>query len=234
MYPILKKHFENDGYKVSAEVRDCDVVLTDKNGDITVIELKVSLNITVVYQAMDRQKITNNVYIAVLKPKNSYNKSVSKMKKLLSAVNVGLILVDVPKKSMNVISNPETSKIKDNKNTKKIKQEIEGRTLELNVGGTTRTKRLTAYRDKCIKISCILQKYSVVNAKFLKDNFNIDKGYNIMRSNHHGYFINFGKGDFGLSLKGEEMLNNSEFLELVKLYQKEIDDFEQKERNKPL
>ncbi len=221
LFPIVKKYFEGLDYKVNAEVKDCDVVLT-KDNIITVVELKINLNITAVYQALDRQKITDSVYIAIQKPKRYSTKELSKMKNLLKRLNIGFILIDIKNDTLQIILEPTIGKQKNNKLTKKIAKEIEGRTLDTNIGGTTQVKQMTAYKDFSIKLACFMEHYSIVNHSFLKKNFGIENSYHVMYNNFYGYYTKYGNGDFGLSHKGEEMLNSTEFNQLVDIYRKEI------------
>ena len=59
MYEPIKKKLEGLGYTVRAEVKDCDIVAV-KDDEMSVVEMKRSFNITVVYQAMNRRSITPN------------------------------------------------------------------------------------------------------------------------------------------------------------------------------
>src|SRR5690625_1463970 len=73
LYMPVQAYFEKLGYTVQAEVNDCDVVAY-KDDSLVIIELKLNLNITLLMQAAKRQKITNDVYIAIERPKMSLRK----------------------------------------------------------------------------------------------------------------------------------------------------------------
>ena len=64
LYPPIKTYLELNGYQVNAEVKDCDIVASKEN-DIIVVELKTSINLTLLAQAVLRQSISDSVYIAV-------------------------------------------------------------------------------------------------------------------------------------------------------------------------
>ena len=63
LYLPLKKFLEKQGYEVKAEVENCDVVAVkvpaanEKAQPATIIELKLSLNLEVILQAVDRLTI---------------------------------------------------------------------------------------------------------------------------------------------------------------------------------
>ncbi|MFV0441169.1 MAG: DUF2161 family putative PD-(D/E)XK-type phosphodiesterase [Lachnospirales bacterium] len=225
LFPPLKRYFEKQGYKVNAEVKDCDIVIT-KDDYIGVIEMKLALNITLVHQALQRLAITENVYMAVKKPKKNYFKERVKMIRLAKRLNIGLIVVHPKQKfddtSVEILYQPQDTKSKTTKNTEKILKEIKGRRLDTNVAGVTQTKVLTAYRDISIRIACICEAYTVVNNAFLTDYFGIEKGYFVVYNNFYGYFTMLGKGDYGISDKGLQALNSKEFEKLVALYREEI------------
>tara|TARA_B110000858_G_scaffold197565_1_gene259666 strand:- start:26 stop:331 length:306 start_codon:yes stop_codon:yes gene_type:complete len=71
LYLPLKKFLEKQGYEVKAEVKNCDVVAVKKpaaNEEAqppTIIELKLSLNLEVILQAVDRLILSPIVYIGV-------------------------------------------------------------------------------------------------------------------------------------------------------------------------
>ena len=65
----VKTLFENMGYQVNAEVKDCDVTAV-KDDELIIAELKKNLSVTLLSQGLQRQKTGAVTYIAVPKPKN--------------------------------------------------------------------------------------------------------------------------------------------------------------------
>src|SRR5690625_963186 len=109
LYEPVRAYFHNLGYDVQAEVRDCDVVAI-KDTSITIIELKLNLNITLLMQAAQRQKLTSSVYVAIKRPKLSLRRRRWRhLLHLLRRLELGLILVSftgrVP--SVQVIHEPK-------------------------------------------------------------------------------------------------------------------------------
>ena len=68
LFPPVRDLFVKRGYKVNAEVRDCDVTAT-KDDEFIIIELKKNLSVTLLAQGLKRLKTGADVYIAVPKPK---------------------------------------------------------------------------------------------------------------------------------------------------------------------
>ena len=52
LYEPIHKWLINNGYEVQAEVQSCDVV-AQKEDELTIIELKKSFNLKLVYQCME-------------------------------------------------------------------------------------------------------------------------------------------------------------------------------------
>ena len=139
LYDPLRKWLINKGYDVQAEVQSCDVVAI-KNDEMTIIELKKSFNLQLVYQCMERQKIGKYVYAAIAAPsKNKIkSKNLQKAEALLRRLGIGLILISLYSTSSLVEVRIEPTVVGTRKNAKKKKRvlnELEKRTGEYNTGG---------------------------------------------------------------------------------------------------
>lgn len=67
LYLPLKLFLESQNYEVKGEVQDCDALAVGGQETAVVVELKLSLNLDVVLQAVDRQALTPEVYIGIPK-----------------------------------------------------------------------------------------------------------------------------------------------------------------------
>ena len=68
LYPPVKTHLETLGYVVRAEIEDCDAIgvrRTDDGESVVAVELKASLGLGVLYQALRRLPSVDLVYVAV-------------------------------------------------------------------------------------------------------------------------------------------------------------------------
>ena len=64
LYLPLKRFLESQHYEVKGEVQDCDVLAVRGREAPVVVELKLSLNLEVILQAVERLALTSKVYIA--------------------------------------------------------------------------------------------------------------------------------------------------------------------------
>ena len=69
LYIPVKRFLEAQGYIVKSEVTSCDVVGLRGDEAPLIVELKTSLTLQLIYQALDRLTMTDSVYIAVARPK---------------------------------------------------------------------------------------------------------------------------------------------------------------------
>ena len=65
LYLPLKRFLESQNYEVKGEEGDCDVLAVRGEEAPVVVELKLSLNLTVLLQAVERLSVTAKVYIGI-------------------------------------------------------------------------------------------------------------------------------------------------------------------------
>ncbi len=218
MFPMVKGYFEELGYKVNAEVKDCDVTAI-KEDKLVVIEMKTSLNITLLYQALERKKVTPYVYIAIPKPKKNFRKSILKMKNLLSKLQMGLLIIDVVNGACVAYVEPtiDNSQRQNSLKKSKIIKEISKREVDENVGGVNKTKILTAHKELGIALCVVLDKEGVVTSKMLRDKYGFDKDVNrYLYTNFYRWYTKVEKATYKLSKEGENVLQNPEYINAVK------------------
>ena len=111
LYEPVCRFLEEEGYRVQAEVKDCDIA-AEKDGELIIVELKKSFQLKLVYQALDRQSLTEQVFVAIPRPqKGQREKSWKNMLKLLKRLEIGLLTValDSPLKTVDVVLTPSDS-----------------------------------------------------------------------------------------------------------------------------
>ena len=71
LYGPVRDYLENLGYQVKGEVKDCDIAAL-RDGELIVVELKRGFTLELIYQALDRQRVADGVYVAVPLPRRGY------------------------------------------------------------------------------------------------------------------------------------------------------------------
>ncbi|MEH7180317.1 DUF2161 domain-containing phosphodiesterase [Neobacillus vireti] len=228
LYKPIQKYFSRKGYEVYGEVKDCDIVAV-KEDELVIVELKLSLSVDLLIQAAKRQKLTDQVYIGIPKPKGRLNsKQWADKCHLVKMLELGLIVVSFPgnRSQADILIHPApfNRKIAAGRNKMKreaILKEINGRSADFNVGGSTRTKIMTAYKENCIQIACILDRMGPLSPKALKVMGAGDKVTSILTNNYYGWFERIKRGTYAITEKG--ILEVQEYKDLVNYYLEKLD-----------
>jgi len=223
MYEPIRKLLTEQGFTVRGEVRGCDIAAV-RDETLWVVEMKLSANLTLIYQAMERKAATGWVFIAIPRPKKARDGNFSKLKKLVTQLKLGLITValESPAKTAEIHIFPE-GKDKKNKRTLAVKKEISGRSVD-SVGGVTKTQINTAYRERCVRIACLLEAHGSLSAKELVA-FGCERDASqILRNNFFGWFEPVSRGVYGLSAAGIGYLEDNAAASLVVYYRMKAED----------
>jgi hypothetical protein len=200
LYLPVKRHLEAQGYTVKAEVRGCDVVAVRGDEIPVIVELKQSLTLALLYQAVDRLTFAEHVYIAVNRPKRGVTGDALK---LCRRIGLGLIVV-TSSGSVEVLADPVP--YAPRANTKKrglLLKEFNGRSGDPNVGGSTRKPLMTAYRQDALKCAAHLKAHGPTKISVVKAATSVDRAANIFRDNVYGWFEKIERGVYGLSAHGQ-------------------------------
>lgn len=216
LFDPVRDYFEARGFAVAAEVRHCDVVAI-KSDHLVIIELKTSLNLTLISQAVQRQAIADEVYVVVPEPKRA-TRSLRHSKEVLARLGLGLITVSQSplRRVARCLLKPSASyegKTKD-KERKRVLKEIDGRSLQLNTGGATGVPIITAYRETAITIATLLSEKGPRRIAELKP-LTGEKTGTILYANHYGWFVRESRGIYGVTEKAREALKG--YPELYKM-----------------
>lgn len=219
LYLPLKEFFENRGYTVKGEVKSCDFA-AQKDGSFVVVEMKLKFCLKLIYQAMERQKVAKKVYVCIPRSEKSGRDSSNKdMLALLERLEIGLITVavDSPIKTVEVLLEAGKRSVKGKK-AQKFEREFEGRSLDLNEGGMSKSKIITAYCERSIKMAALCLMRDAVSTKLARELGCDDKDIRLMRDNFYGWFEKTGRGVYAISEKGKAEVKNEKYKPLFDYY----------------
>lgn len=223
LYEPIRKFFSKNGYEVHGEVHHCDIAAVKEN-ELVIIELKLSLTVDLLIQATNRQRLTDQVYIAIPKPKYRLtSKKWYDLCHLVKSLELGLILVTFLKSGakMEIVIEPspfDRKKImqRNKKKRERLLDEIKGRTGNHNVGGSNKTKIMTAYKENSIQIAYLLDRNGPSSPKALRQFGTGDKTLSILTKNYYGWFEKIERGIYAISEKGKKEIN--EFPDIVNYF----------------
>jgi len=225
LYEPIKQLLEDQNFIVKGEIKGCDIAAL-REDELWVVEMKKSFNITLLYQIMDRLSITPHVFAAIPRPQKANDRKFITLTKILKKLELGLITVsiDSPIKQAEIILLPGKSG-KMGKKAAALRKEIKGRKGD-TAGGSTRVMINTAYRERCIKIACILGQLNqdeAIAPNTLVKQYNCEKDAgNILRFNHYGWFVKIAKGKYAISLTGTQFLKENAENPVVAYYLNDV------------
>lgn len=219
LFEPVKGLFTKMGFKVNAEVKDCDMTAI-KDERLIITELKKNLSVRLLAQALERQKSGAEVYIAVPKPAKYSPKKFRETLYVIKKLELGLIFVTL-KGSFSyaeIIHEPQPFKPvrTRTKERKQIITEINGRALDNNIGGVTNRKIATAFTEKSIYAACVLEKYGVLSPKSVSEHMDGADIGGLLYRNSYGWFERPEKGKYQITEKCREEI--SAYPELLGYY----------------
>jgi len=218
MYEPVHKLLVSQGFTVRGEVKGCDVAAV--RGDVLwIVEMKLSANLTLIFQALERKAATDWVFVAIPRPKNARVKSFKQLKQLLTKLHMGLITVaiDSPLKLAEIVLLPCGQASKNTKSAANVLKELSGRNTDTVGGGKGIVN--TAYRERCIRIACLIEANGPVSAKQLVKINNCEKdSTNILQKNFYAWFNRIERGIYELSHTGQLFLHENTDTSIVAYY----------------
>jgi hypothetical protein len=219
LYDPIRRLLTEQGFTVRGEVKGCDIAAV-KGESLWLVEMKLTANLKLLFQAMERQTATDWVFVAIPRPRNARDKHFAQYSKIVKKLGIGLITValDSPTRLAEIIHFPTGKDTKNNKKTTKVKREIAGRSVDSS-GGTTKEKINTAYRERCVRIATVLEFHAPLGSRDLIRSYGCESDtYTILKTNIYGWFEKAGRGLFALSDAGIVYLQDNAAQSLVAYY----------------
>ena len=225
LYQPVKTLLEGQGYEVKGEVAAADIVAIRGEEDPIIVELKTAFSLTLFHQAIERQSLSDHVYIAVPRGTNkAYLKSLKRNKTLCRRLGLGLMTVRLKDGFVETHLDPEPYKPRPSKVKKgRLLREFSRRVGDPNKGGTARTTIMTAYRQDALRCLGALDQNGPTKAAEVAKITAVESARRIMADDHYGWFERVDRGVYGLTPKGQAAVNDyaSDLAELISMPQKE-------------
>ncbi|MEM1351546.1 MAG: DUF2161 family putative PD-(D/E)XK-type phosphodiesterase [Pseudomonadota bacterium] len=211
LYPPVKALLEEQGYVVKSEVGAADVVAVRGGEPPVIVELKLSLSLTLFHQAIARQAITDDVYVAVAhKPGKRFSKSVKQAVALARRLGLGLITVRLSDGLVQVHCDPRPFQPRKSKQRQAaLLREFGRRVGDPNEGGQQRRGLITAYRQDALKLALYLYEVGASRGADVARETQVPNATRMMRDDHYGWFERVEKGVYGLAPAGADAVANA-------------------------
>ncbi|PLS21871.1 DUF2161 domain-containing phosphodiesterase [Neptunicoccus cionae] len=206
LYEPVKAFLEGQGYEVKAEVRDCDVVAVRGDEDPVVVELKLQLSLALLMQGVDRQAITDAVYVAVPAGKTArWRGQVKDAVRLCRRLGLGLMSIRNGTVLVHVDPGPYAPR-KMRRRRELLLKEFQNRVGDPNTGGQSKRKIITAYRQDALRLALHLSVAGTVKPAVARKELGVVKAAAILQSDHYGWFERVERGVYSLRPNGVEAL----------------------------
>ena len=159
LYLPVKRYLEKLGFTVKGEVGGCDLVaLSGDDPPVVVIgELKLTFNLELILQAVDRAGAADEVWLAArLSARGKGRESDARYRNLCRRLGFGMLAVTATG-DVEVIVQPATTAPRRNpKKRSRLVSEHQRRKGDPALGGSTRAPIMTAYRQQALACAAAL------------------------------------------------------------------------------
>jgi hypothetical protein len=206
LYAPIKSFLEGQGYEVKAEITDCDLVAMRGDDPPVIVELKLNLSLALLLQGVDRQSISDAVYVAVPARKGRrWYVQVKDAVKLCRRLGLGLISVRLRDVGSVVEVHADPGPYRPRKYAKRqtaLLREFSRRVGDHNKGGQVGRPIVTAYRQDALRIAAALQSEGPASPAVLARSVGVAKAGAILLSDHYGWFQKVSRGVYEIGPEG--------------------------------
>jgi hypothetical protein len=205
LYLPVKRFLEKLGFEVKGEICGCDLVALQAGGAAVIIgELKVSFNLELLLQAVDRMAACDEVWLAVCASRRGRGRERDpRVRKLCRLLGFGLLSVTASG-LVEVLAEPEPWRPRrDNKRRSRIVAEHRRRLGDPSTGGSTRRPIMTAYRQQALACAAVLSEAPARPRDLKAASPDAAK---ILRRNVYGWFERVERGVYALTDSGRAAL----------------------------
>ena len=199
LYLPVKRFLEAQGYDVKAEIGDCDVLAARGDEPPVIVELKTGFTLQLLLQGIDRQAVTDTVYLAIPEPKRSLPSDILRLCKRL-----GLGLLVVNRDWVEAYLDPAPYQPRKAPRRKAVLlKEFQRRIGDHNSGGSSKRPLVTAYRQDALRCVKFLKTTGASKVSEIVAQTKVDRTAAILRRDVYGWFMKLDRGIYSLSPKGE-------------------------------
>ncbi|ABR63929.1 hypothetical protein GOC91_06125 [Sinorhizobium medicae] len=206
LYLPVKGFLEKAGYLVKGEVGGCDLVgLSDEDPPVVVIcELKLSFNLELILQAIDRATISDEVWIAArMSVKGKGRESDKRYRDLCRRLGIGMLGISDTGEVSVIVGSVSPMPRNNPKRRSRLMREHQKRRGDPALGGSTRAPVMTAYRQQALACAAALEA-GPLRVRDLR--MGMPEAGKILLSNVYGWFERLDRGVYGLTDAGREAL----------------------------
>jgi hypothetical protein len=206
LYLPVKAFLETAGYTVKGEIGGCDLVglSADEPSVVVVCELKLSFNLELILQAVDRASVADEVWIAArVSAKGKGREADKRYRDLCRRLGFGMLGISDAGEVSVIVGSVTPMPRTNPKRRSRLMREHQKRKGDPAVGGSTRTPLMTAYRQQALGCAAVLASGPL---KMREIRASVPEAGKILQGNVYGWFERVERGVYGLTPAGLEAL----------------------------
>ncbi|MDB5377154.1 MAG: hypothetical protein JWR00_1600 [Rubritepida sp.] len=206
LYTAVKRHLELLGFAAKGEICDCDIVAIRVPDDpfLVIVEMKLSFNLELVLQAVDRLPMADEIWLAVRASTRGRDRD-SRVQKLCRLLGFGLLRVSPGSGRVDVLTEPGPYRPRINERRRsRLLDEHRRRQGDPAHGGSTRQPIMTAYRQRALACAAQLRD-GPQPVRALRSSAHDASA--ILLRNVYGWFERERRGIYRLTTVGEAALS---------------------------
>ena len=180
------------------------------NEPAIIIELKLGFSLTLFHQATERLRMSDHVYVAVVRPEGKFGyKRLKLNQNLCRRLGLGLLTLRVRDQFVELHCMPEQyNPRKSAKKSKQIMKLFERLDGDPNSGGATRHGLVTGYRQDALKCATFLAISGASKGAVVAKETGVESATSLMRNNVYGWFDKVEQGVYALNSTGKKGLTD--------------------------
>jgi hypothetical protein len=206
LYLPVKRFLEKLGFTVKGEIGGCDLVaLSGGDPPVVVIgELKLSFNLELILQAVDRAAAADEVWLAAkMSARGKGRESDARYRNLCRRLGFGMLGVTGTGDVEVLVKPPTTAPRRNPKKRSRLVAEHQRRKGDPVQGGSTRAPIMTAYRQQALACAAAMSR----GPRRVKDlRVDIPDAGKILLHNVYGWFDRAERGIYVLTDAGRAAL----------------------------
>jgi hypothetical protein len=210
LYRPVKAYLEAQGFEVKGEVCGCDLVARRGDEPPVIVELKLRFSLALVFQGIDRLRITDRVYLAVPRPPHrarGLSPEAPPVRRLCRRLGLGLIIIGRRGDSVAILEEPGPYRPRPaRRRILRLAAEFARRQGDLNIGGRSRAPIVTAYRQDALRCARALADSGPMRLRELRAMTGVDAAAPILQRNVYGWFARIARGTYALTEPGHAAL----------------------------
>lgn len=205
LYPPIKAYLEGQGYEVKAEIGPCDVMACRADEAPVIVEMKTGFTLSLVHQGIARQSVTDAVYLAVPRGRGRvWQRNLRDNLGLCKRLGLGYLSVRMEDGFVEAHLDPAPFKPRPSPRRKtRLLREFARRVGDPNMGGSTRSTIVTAYRQDATRLAEALRDGPLKGAEVARIS-GVARATTMMAADHYGWFERVARGVYQLTARGRD------------------------------